>query len=164
MERKVDRNHVHVVGHTVTKEGTVQSFHFTLAEERGLVISHHGMRDMEPAELDRESTWWDHKRLADLLDELKTAAPAWLQTECIPVDTSGVHGQVNVAVVPKQDLARHFEDSLPSGLPTTRVVLNQWEGTFEPPFDLPFARPYSPSSPSFSPPLDPHTTWHPTSR
>jgi hypothetical protein len=156
----VDRKQVHVVGHTVSKDGMVQPFHFTLAEERGLVISHHGMRDMEPAELHREDKWWEHKRISDFLDELKNT-PAWLHPEFVPVDTSGP--QVNVAVVPKQDLARHFEESLPSGLPTTRVVLNQWDGIF----DMPLARPYSPSSPSFNPSfpsLDPDTTWHPTSR
>lgn len=136
----VDRKQVHVVGHTITKDGMVQPFHFTLADERGLVISHHGMRDMEPAELQRETTWWEHKRVSDLLDELKTA-PAWLHPEYIPVDTNK---QVNVRVVPKQDLARHFEESLPIGLPTTKVILNMWEGIFDPIDPPTTSRPTSP--------------------
>ena len=136
----VDRTQVHVVGHTITKDGMVLPFHFTLADERGLVISHHGMRDMEPAELQRETTWWEHKRVSDLLDELKTA-PAWLHPRYIPVDTNG---QVNVSVVPKQDLARHFEECLPSGLPTTKVMLNMWEGAFDPPDQRTTSRPTSP--------------------
>ena len=136
----VDRKQVHVVGHTITKDGMVQPFHFTLADERGLVISHHGMRDMEPAELNRETMWWQHKRVSDILDEMKSA-PAWLHPEYIPVDTNG---QVNVRVVPKQDLARHFEESLPSGLPTTKVMLNMWEGAFDPPDQRTTSRPTSP--------------------
>ena len=136
----VDRKQVHVVGHTITKDGMVQPFHFTLADERGLVISHHGMRDMEPAELSRETMWWQHKRVSDVLDEMKRA-PAWLHPEYIPVDTSG---QVNVRVVPKQDLARHFEECLPSGLPTTKVMLNMWEGAFDPPDQRTTSRPTSP--------------------
>ena len=133
-----DRKQVHVVGHTITKDGMVQPFHFTLADERGLVISHHGMRDMEPAEIKRETTWWEHKRISDLLNELKSAPP-FLHPGYIPVDTS--NPQVNVTVVPKQDLARHFEESLPSGLPTTKVMLNMWEGAFDPPTT---SRPTSP--------------------
>lgn len=135
----VDRKQVHVVGHTITKDGMVQPFHFTLADERGLVISHHGMRDMEPAELNRETMWWQHKRVSDILDEMKSA-PAWLHPKYIPVDTKE---QVNVSVVPKQDLARHFEESLPIGLPTTKVMLSMWEGIFDP--------------------IDPPTTLRPTS-
>ncbi len=134
----VDRKQVHVVGHTITKDGMVQPFHFTLADERGLVISHHGMRDMEPAELNRETMWWEHKRVSDILDELKTAPP-FLHPEYIPVDTT--KPQVNVNVVPKRDLARHFEESLPSGLPTTKVMLNMWAGAFDPPTT---SRPTSP--------------------
>ena len=136
----VDRKQVHVVGHTITKDGMVQPFHFTLADERGLVISHHGMRDMEPAELNRETMWWQHKRVSDILDEMKSA-PAWLHPEYIPVDTNG---QVNVRVVPKQDLARHFEESLPIGLPTTKVMLNMWEGIFDPVDRPTTSRPTSP--------------------
>ena len=136
----VDRKQVHVVGHTISKDGMVQPFHFTLADERGLVISHHGMRDMEPAELNRETMWWQHKRVSDILDEMKSA-PAWLHPEYIPVDTNG---QVNVRVVPKQDLARHFEESLPSGLPTTKVMLNMWEGAFDPIDPPTTSRPTSP--------------------
>ena len=136
----VDRKQVHVVGHTITKDGMVQPFHFTLADERGLVISHHGMRDMEPAELNRETMWWQHKRVSDILDEMKSA-PAWLHPEYIPVDTNG---QVNVRVVPKQDLARHFEESLPIGLPTTKVMLNMWEGIFDPVDPPTTSRPTSP--------------------
>jgi hypothetical protein len=133
-----DKASVHVVGHTISKDGMVQPFHFTLADNQGLVISRHGMRDMESAELNREDTWWEHKRVSDLLDELKTA-PAWLHPKYVPVDTS--RAQVNVSVLPRAEVERSYEESLPLGLPTTKVMLNMWGGAFDQPTG---SRPTSP--------------------
>ena len=159
-----DRSTTHVVGHTITKEGMVLPFHFTLADNAGLMFSRHGMRDMEQAELEREDTWWQLKRVSDLLDGLRNA-PAWIHPDYVPVDTGSpqssqssqcqvddgtvrrqhtginLNPNLNVQVLPRAELESNFANSLPLGLPTTKVMMRMWEGAFDPPTTSPHTNP-----------------------
>ena len=159
-----DRSTTHVVGHTITKEGMVLPFHFTLADNAGLMFSRHGMRDMEQAELAREDTRWQLKRVSDLLDGLRNA-PAWIHPDYVPVDTGSpqspqssqcqvddgtvrrqhtginLNPNLNVQVLPRAELESNFANSLPLGLPTTKVMMRMWDGAFDPPTTSPHTNP-----------------------
>lgn len=154
-----DRSTTHVVGHTITKEGMVLPFHFTLADNAGLMFSRHGMRDMEQPELAREDTWWQLKRVSDLLDGLRNA-PAWIHPDYVPVDTGSPQSSqssqssyqvddgrqhtgpnLNVQVLPRAELERSYASSLPLGLPTTKVMMRMWDGAFDPPTTSPHTNP-----------------------
>ena len=135
-----DRASTHVVGHTITKEGMVLPFHFTLADNAGLMFSKYGMRDMEAPDLEREDAYWLNKRVSNLLDELK-CTPAWMHAEYVPVDTSQVDEArspgLNVRTLPRAEVERNYRGGLPSGLPSTEVMLRMWGGAFDPPTTSP---------------------------
>jgi hypothetical protein len=131
-----DRATTHVVGHTITKEGMILPFHFTLADNAGLMFSKFGMRDMEAPELERESDWWANKRMSDLLDGLRDA-PAWIHPEYVPVDTAPQVDErrahrLSAHTLPRAELEQNYRGSLPLGLPSTNVMLRMWDGAFDP--------------------------------
>jgi hypothetical protein len=113
--------------------------------------------------LAREDTWWQLKRVSDLLDGLRNA-PAWIHPDYVPVDTGSPQSSqssqpsqyqvgdgavrrqhtgpnLNVQVLPRAELERSYADSLPLGLPTTKVMMRMWEGAFDPPTTSPHTNP-----------------------
>jgi len=59
-----------VAGH-VHSQGAIEPFHFTLADDKAVVICKHGIRQLLPHEYDRETSIWLERHVDTLLELIK---------------------------------------------------------------------------------------------
>ena len=68
--RMQDPKRTVVAGH-VYSQGDIEPFHFTLADDKAVVISKHGIRQLLPHEYDRETSIWLERHVETLLELIK---------------------------------------------------------------------------------------------